>query len=173
MADGSGRQREARLTDWVGAYSTTLLRLCFIQLRDHALAEDTLQETFIKAWRAMPQYERGHIQNDRAWLCRIALNACRDMQRSRWMRYVDAATALDALPPALLAVEPEDRSLLLDVMNLPEKHRQVILLYYYQGLTLRDAAQVLNLDASTVHARLKKAERLLKRQLTEEVDSHE
>lgn len=65
------------------------MRLCFLQLRDYALCEDALQETFIKAWRAMPKYEHGGVQNDRAWLCRIALNVCHDIQRSRWMRHVD------------------------------------------------------------------------------------
>lgn len=166
-------EREARLTIWVRAYSDMLLRLCFLQLQDYALCEDALQETFIKAWRAMPKYERGSIQNDRAWLCRIALNVCHDIQRSRWMRHVDAARALESLPPALFAVEPEDRTLLLDVMNLPEKSREVILLYHYQRLSMRDIAQVLPLDVSTVHARLKKAEGLLKQVLTEEVDGHE
>lgn len=164
-------EREARLTSWVSAYSDGLLRLCFLQLRDHSLCEDALQETFIKAWKAMPKYERANIQNDRAWLCRIALNVCHDFQRSRWLRHVDAAHALESLPPALTAVEPEDRTLLLDVMNLPEKSRTVILLYYYQRLTMRDIAQVLHLDVSTVHARLKRAEGLLRQELTEEVDA--
>lgn len=163
-------EREDRLTQWVSRYADSLLRMCFIQLKDHALAEDALQETFIKAWRAMSKYEAEPIQHDRAWLSRIALNVCRDMQRSRWMRHVDASKVLDSLPPARLAVQDEDRSLLLDVMGLPEKYRQVILLYYYQRLSMRDVAQVLGVDVSTVHARLKKAEGMLKRQLTEEVD---
>ena len=166
-------EREARLTGWVRTYSDALLRLCFLQLRDYTLCEDALQETFIKAGRAMPKYEHGGIQNDRAWLCRIALNVCHDIQRSRWMRHVDAARALESLPPALFAVEPEDRTLLLDVMNLPEKFREVILLYHYQRLSMRDIAKVLHIDVSTVHARLKKAEGLLKQVLTEEVDGHE
>lgn len=166
-------EREARLTGWVSTYSEPLLRLCFLQLRDYALSEDALQETFIKAWRAMAKYEQASIHNDQAWLCRIALNVCHDMQRSRWLRHVDAALALDSLPPALFAVEPEDRTLLLDVMNLPEKSREVILLYHYQRLSMRDIAQVLHVDVSTVHGRLKKAEGLLKQVLTEEVDCHE
>ena len=163
-------EREARLTGWIRTYSDALLRLCFLQLRDYALCEDALQETFIKAWRAMPKYEHGGIQNDRAWLCRIALNVCHDIQRSRWMRHVDAAQALEMLPPSQLAVEPEDRTLLLDILAMPEKYRQVLILYHYQRLTMREVAQVLGADVSTVHARLKKAEGMLRRELTEEVD---
>lgn len=163
--------RECRMADWVSRYSDTLLRLCFIQLQDRVLAEDALQETFIKAWRAMPRYEQSAIQNDKAWLSRIALNVCRDMRRSGWMRHMKGAVAIDALPPSQLVALPEDRSLLLDVMNLPEKYRQVIVLYHYERLTLRDVGEVLGIDPSTVYSRLKKAEALLRRTLTEEVDA--
>ena len=90
--------RECRMADWVDRYSDTLLRFCFIQLQDRVLAEDALQETFIKAWRAMPRYEQSAIQNDKAWLSRIALNVCRDMRRSGWMRHMKGAVAIDALP---------------------------------------------------------------------------
>ena len=167
MADA---EREALLTAWVDRYSDSLLRMCFISLRDWALAEDALQETFIKAWRAMPQYEHSPIRNERAWLSRIAVNVCRDLRRTRWMRPVDAAQALEMLPPSQLAVEPEDRTLLLDILAMPEKYRQVLILYHYQRLTMREVAQVLGADVSTVHARLKKAEGMLRRELTEEVD---
>ena len=167
MADA---ERETLLTAWVDRYSDSLLRMCFISLRDWALAEDALQETFIKAWRAMPQYEHSPIRNERAWLSRIAVNVCRDLRRTRWMRHVDAAQALEMLPPSQLAVEPEDRTLLLDILAMPEKYRQVLILYHYQRLTMREVAQVLGADVSTVHARLKKAEGMLRRELTEEVD---
>lgn len=167
MADA---EREALLTAWVDRYSDSLLRMCFISLRDWALAEDALQETFIKAWRAMPQYEHSPIRNEWAWLSRIAVNVCRDLRRTRWMRHVDAAQALETLPPSQLAVEPEDRTLLLDILAMPEKYRQVLILYHYQRLTMREVAQVLGADVSTVHARLKKAEGMLRRELTEEVD---
>ena len=143
-------EREARLTAWVDQYAEAILRMCFIQLQDHALAEDALQDTFLKAWRALPKYERRPILHEKAWLMRIALNVCHDVQRSRWMRHVDAAQALEMLPPSLLAAEPEDRTLLLDILAMPEKYRQVLILYHYQ--------------------RLKKAEGMLRRELTEEVD---
>ncbi|MBQ4579994.1 MAG: sigma-70 family RNA polymerase sigma factor [Clostridia bacterium] len=163
-------EREARLTAWVDQYAQALLRICFVQLQDHALAEDALQETFIKAWKAMPKYERRPILHEKAWLTRIALNICHDVQRSRWMRSAKAAIALEDLPQASAAVMPEDRALFLDICTLPEKYREILLLYHYQRLSMRDAAKVLGLDVSTVHGRLKKAEELLRRKLTEEVD---
>lgn len=167
----SDAEREARLTQWVSRYSDALLRMCFIQLSDWALAEDALQETFIKAWRAMSREEQEPILNEKAWLSRIAINVCRDLRRTRWMRHVDAASAIESLPPARTAVLPEDRALLMDICAMPDKFHQVLILYHYQRLSMRDVAQVLDVDVSTVHARLKKAEAMLKRQLTEEVDA--
>lgn len=166
----SENEQEALLTRWVGQYSDSLLRLCFIQLKDWAMAEDALQETFIKAWKAMPRYVENPVHNEKAWLSRIALNMCHDLQRSRWMRHVDASKAIESLPAMQTAVLPEDRALVLDIMALPEKYSQVLLLYHYQRLTMREVGEVLDLDASTVYARLKKAEKRLKRQLTEEVE---
>ena len=69
------------------------------------------------------------------------------------------------MPPALIAVSPAERELFLDVMRLPEKMRQVILLHYYQQLTLREIGEILHISISSVHARLRKAEDMLRRDL--------
>lgn len=169
----SENELEAILTRWVSQYSDSLLRICFVQLTDWAMAEDALQETFIKAWKALPRYLSSPERNDKAWLSTIAINVCRDMsrRRTRWLHHVDPTRAIDDLPPALVSVQPEDRTLMMDICALPEKHRQVLMLYYYQHLTMREVGKVLHIDVSTVYNRLKKAETLLKRQLTEEVDA--
>ena len=74
--------------------------------------------------------------------------------------------ALDELPPQLTAVEAEDRTVTLTVMDLPDKYKQVILLYYFQGLTMQETADALGSSQPTIQRRLKKAEELLKGQLT-------
>ncbi len=51
---------------------------------------------------------------------------------------------------------------MMDIMRLPAKQKQVILLYYYHEMTLREVADTLGIAPSTVHHRLKKAEALLK-----------
>ena len=79
---------------------------------------------------------------------------------------MDLSRALDELPAHLTAIFPEDRLLMLDILRLPTKYKQVILLYYYQDMTLEEIAQTLQTSRSTVHHRLKKAEALLKTTLT-------
>lgn len=164
-AERLGDSREKRLERWIGEYGDSVLRTCFVLLGDAAQAEDAMQDTFIKAWRHTEQFEGRGGCGEKTWLMRIAVNTCRDYRRGSWFRHVDLSRALEELPPALQAVEPEDRSLLLDIMRLPEKHRQVILLYYYQEMTLEEAAQALRIGKSAVHHRLRAAQELLRQAL--------
>ena len=154
--------REQRLEQWIQAYSDDVLRTCFLYLTDRQLAQDALQDTFLKAWRAMAQFERGQISSEKAWLLRIAINVSKDYRRGKWFRHVDLSHELDALPPRLVSVEMEDRALTMDVCNLPDRLKQVILLYYYQNLTLQETADALGIPKGTAYKRLKKAEETLR-----------
>ncbi len=159
-------ERERRLEAWVRDYGTAILRTCFVCLSDVREAEDAMQETFLKAWRAMDRFEGRGGASEKTWLTHIAINVCRDVQRSRWFRHVDLRKALEDVPQMMGGVMPEDRSLLLDIMRLPDKYKEPILLYYYQDMTLEETAEVLGTSKSTIHTRLRKAERMLQLSLT-------
>lgn len=165
-AEVPSMNREERLSRWIDAYSDAILRTCFLYLSDQTQTEDALQDTWIKAWRHMGEYERKGILNDKAWLMRIAINTCKDYRRTAWFRHIDNRKALDELPPRLLQVEQEDHSLSLMVMELPDRYKQVVLLHYFQGLTQRETAEALGLSPSAVLRRLRSAEALLKQSLT-------
>ena len=70
--------------------------------------------------------------------------------------------ALEDLPPRMTALDLDELTLTMEVMKLPEKLKQVTLLYYYHELTLQEIAETLDIAASTAHRRLKKAEDTLK-----------
>ena len=95
---------------------------------------------------------------------RIAINTCKDYKRSAWFRHVDAARAPEDLPPALQPVSEQQRELYLDVMALPDPCRQVIMLYYYQGMSMEETARALGVSRPAVTRRLKKAYELLRYQ---------
>ena len=97
---------------------------------------------------------------------RIAINICHDYHRAKWLRNIDARKAIEDLPPRYIAVTPEDHNLLVDVSDLPEKYKQVLLLYYYPEMTLQETADILGISKSTVHKRLHEAQTLLKGRLT-------
>lgn len=154
--------REKRLEEWINAYGTSILRTCLICLSDLKEAEDAMQETFLKAWRAMDQFEQRNGASEKTWLIRIAMNVCRDIRRTRWFRHVDMSQALEDLPAVFTTVEPEDHALMMDIMRMPDKYRQPLLLHYYHSLSLSDTAEILGLSKSTVYNRLEKAKQLLR-----------
>ncbi|MDD3411467.1 MAG: sigma-70 family RNA polymerase sigma factor [Eubacteriales bacterium] len=160
MEIGNGRDdvREDNLRRLMTQYKNDLMRMCVAFLKDSALAEDAVQETFVKAYKALDAF-RGDC-GEKTWLMRIALNTCRSYRRDRWFRFVDRSVTPEELCPQ--AADSGDRDLLETVMGLPYHHREVVLLYYYQGMSIQEIAQTLGLAASTVSVRLQKARRKLR-----------
>ena len=72
ITPGPARDIQATFTQLVDAYQKPLLNLCYLTLRDRTQAEDAVQETFLKAYRALPSF-RGECSH-KTWLTRIALN---------------------------------------------------------------------------------------------------
>ena len=153
---------EEKLERWMRQYGQAVLHACFVCLRDAYLAEDAMQDTFVKAWRRMRSFENRFEGSERAWLMRIAINTCRDYRRSMWFRRIDLNGEMDKLPPSRIAVSMEEKEIFLDVLRLPEKLRQVILLRYDQNMTFREMGDALGITVSSVHHRLKKAEEALR-----------
>lgn len=154
--------REAQLEQWMLAYENDVLRLCYLYLNDLALAQDATQDTFLKAWRHMRHFDARGGCSARTWILRIAINTCKDYRRSAWLKHVDSSRALEDLPPALQPVTDAQRELFLDVLALPEKYRQVILLYFYHDMTLEETARALSVSRPAVTRRLRKAYELLR-----------
>ncbi len=156
--------REEMISSWIRMYEKDLLRLCFVYMKDVALAEDAVQETFLKAYKNMVAF-RGD-GSAKAWLVRIAVNVCRDMCRSAWFRMLRNAAELDKYQIPLEEGNHEIRSVLVaDIMNLPRIYREAVLLHYYEGFNKTEIAQTLRVSNTTVQRRLEKAYRLLKNAL--------
>ncbi len=165
MKDGTGPDIEEKLSRMVAQYEVPLLRTCYMYLRDRALAEDAAQETFLKAYKALPTF-RGEC-SEKTWLMRIAMNTCHDLKRSAWFRHVDRKVDVDRLQqPASAFGEADD--LTQAILQLPSKYREVILLHFYQDMTLREIAGVLNIAVSTAGKRVRQACSKLERILRKE-----
>ena len=162
----SGMTREQILETWVHTYAGAILKNCFIYLADHDLALDAMQDTFMKVWKYIGRVNPSSIRNEKAWLMRVAINTCRDYRRTQWFKHIDFKTSLDALPPSSVSVPEEDRDLVIEISNLPDKYKRLVLLYYYSNMTLQDTAEALGIPKSTASKRLKRAEEMLKRSLT-------
>ena len=96
---------------------------------------------------------------------RIAINTCKDMRKSAWFRYVERTITLDDLPEPAQPFSEDDSLLTIEVMKLPRKLLEAVLLYHYKGMTVYEVAQALGITAPSVSARLKKAHDKLRRTL--------
>ena len=153
-AVSTAETREEALARMVREHQSSLLRLCYLSLRDTELARDAVQETFLKAYEGLSKF-RGE-SSERTWLTRIALNVCHDVYRANWYRLMDGRALPDIADP--LAGPSEDSiELSLAIARLPRKLREVILLYYYEGMSMSEIAEVLHMAKSTVFTRHKHA----------------
>ena len=144
-----------RFTELVNTYQLPLLRMCRLHLGDADLAKDAVQETFIKAYKALPSFrEECSLQT---WLMRIAINTCRDMQRSWWHRNINRAVTPEELNPSCQPFSDDAIAVNEAIARLPFKLREAVLLYYYQNMQLDEAARALGISPSSVSGRLKRA----------------
>ena len=151
--------REDILSEWMGQYGDLITRTCCLYLGDRGLAEDAAQETFLRAWRSMAQFEGRNNATPKSWLIRIAINTCKNIRRTAWFRKTDRSVTPEELP---LPAAEEDRTLLLTVQSLPDRQREVVILRYYHGMSLDETARTLGLSRSTAFHRLQKALKCLR-----------
>lgn len=154
--------KEAQFAAWMTEYGDDVLRTCYLYLGDRSLAEDAMQEAFLKVWRKMDAFARRGGASPKTWITRIAINTCKDTLRMPWRRHVDLSHALDDLPPAVSLADEEERALMLDVMRLPDRYKRPLLLYYVHDMTMDEIALTLGISRANVSARLQKAYALLR-----------
>ena len=147
-------EREQLLSQWLEVYGDLIKRTCCLCLGDEALAEDATQDTFLRAWRSMAQYEGRNNASVRTWLVSIAMNVCRNYRRTSWMRRLDRRITPEELPQPARA---EDGELLILVRSLPDSLRDAVVLRYYHGMSLEEMAKALGISRSACHHRLHKA----------------
>ena len=156
---------EQTFTDLVNTHQTALLRMCYLNLRDRGLTEDAVQETFVKAYRALPAF-RGD-SNLKTWLMRIAINTCRDMQRGSWLKHISRTVTLDQLAEPSESFSEDAVAVNMEIARLPVKLREAVLLYYYQNMKIEEVADALGIGISSASERLKRAKEKLRTALKE------
>ncbi len=147
----------------VDEYSTALLRVAFLYLKDLQLAEDAVQDTFLKVYRHYGQFQQD--SNERTWVMRICINVCKDYLRCAWKKHVVPFDVLPDVPDEGFKIPAEDKILVKEVMQLKPCYKEVLLLYYYQDFKISEIAQILQIPQSTVSVRLKRAREQLKKRI--------
>lgn len=151
----------------VDTYADTILRVCYTYLRSTQDAEDICQDVLLKVLQRPQQFFSA--DHERAWIIRVAANACKDLLRSRGAR---ATVALDDAPEPASApyateaqLTAQSRSVLQSVMNLPANYRVAIYLHYYEGYSIKQIAELVGASESAVATRLSRGRAMLRPEL--------
>jgi RNA polymerase sigma-70 factor (ECF subfamily) len=137
-------------------YGDRIKRLCFVYLKDYALAEDAAQDTLVKAYKTFGSFASKTIINEQAWITRVAINTCRDYRRTSWFRLVDRRRPFEEAVGDWMAPQT-DLAIRQEIDALPTKYKEVILLRYVEGMKADEISAVLRISRASVYARLKEA----------------
>lgn len=161
----SKQASEEELLRWMENYGPVLTGLCAALLGDAQQAQDVVQETFIRAYQNRGRFRGERETSEKAWLTRIAVNLCRDLQRSRWFRFVDRRVSVDELTTVAPEASEEEKTIYEAVRSLPAREKEILLLVYYQDMSAEEIARALHVTASSVYRRKNRALQALRKKL--------
>jgi RNA polymerase sigma-70 factor (ECF subfamily) len=167
--------RNSAYEELVRRWAAHILAFCHAKVRSPQAAEDLAQETLVRGFRALASL--AEPEKFGPWLRGIALRVCLNWLKSPSGKQVtfgvlagdgnldDAFPVHTPSPEQALARDEELARLMSEVESLPDDLREVLMLYYYQDVTYRDLAKLLDVSPATINARLTKARALLRERL--------
>lgn len=165
---------EAAFAELYRRYQMRVLRTAFLIVGNYPDSENVLQDTFVKAWQNLPRLQNPSLFKPWLWriLVRTAWQACSKRQKEQpvadvWEQVsVEGRLCESSDEPSCQAERSElYRTLTEAVRQLDIKHRTVIVLYYYNEMSVRDIAAATGAMTGTVKSRLFTARRILQQQL--------
>ncbi|NIV97129.1 RNA polymerase sigma-70 factor [candidate division KSB1 bacterium] len=149
-------------------YQPHLYRYLWLRVRSVEMAEDLVQETFVRLWQTRKKLDPGH--NLEVYLFRIArnlaINTMRTIKRRQTFRFNDELNPLSSISTDD-TVEYTQLAQLIDdvILSLPEKSRTAFLLSRYEELSHKEVAAVMGVSVKTVEKHIGKVLEVLKKQL--------
>lgn len=161
---------EELIDEIMNKYGQEILQLAFSYVKNKEIAEDLTQEIFVKCYKSLHTYKGKSTY--RTWLWRIAANHCKDYLKSWYNKNVfttDYQPIYDCVQSEsveqTVIQDEEDNQLAAAVMELPIDYREVIYLFYFEDMSIREISSVIEVKENTIKTRLKRAKELLKERL--------
>ena len=151
----------------VEKYSDMVYRLALSRTRNKENSEDVFQEVFLRISKRIPDFESE--EHEKAWLIRTATNICKNALRHWWRRRENIEDFHDL--PGSEDIKTDE--VLQTVMDLPDKYKAVVYLYYYEGYSSVEIAEILKKPRSTVRNYLHEARAILKERLGDDFDEEQ
>lgn len=148
-------------------YGNDVLRTAYMYVKDQHLAEDIFQDVFLKVNQKLHTFEGK--SSIKTWIIRITINTCKDYLKSAWNKRVTPITeyqeqTLREEKDEFDEVERKEDSRMIRnvIMELPDIYKEVVILVYYQEMTISEVASVLKVAEGTIKSRLARAKEKLR-----------
>lgn len=168
MPDNDAQSLPMAVTDEVVRhYSPMVYRIALTKTKSTHDADDIFQEVFLKlVMRDKPFDSEEHRK---AWLIRVTVNCCNSHFVAPWRRNVDSMedVLLEQIPDdePVPGSEDEAPDIYAEVLKLPEQMREVVLLFYYEDMSVREIADAIGTSEVNVKKRLSRARQKLRLEL--------
>ncbi|MCC3359685.1 sigma-70 family RNA polymerase sigma factor [Bacillus sp. REN16] len=172
IVDIEDMDNEEKIKWLMDEYGQNIYTLAYTYVNQKQLAEDIAQDVFIKCYEKLDTFR--HESSYKTWLYRITINKCKDVIRSssyKYLIFTDYIKSKKLIRSAESESIHNEEKLLIakQVMALPVKLREVIILHYYQELKTVEIAEMLDSNINTVKTRLYRARNVLEKTLKGEL----
>ena len=166
--DEMEHNHEALLDQLMHDYASDLKRIAYLYVNDMAESEDIIQEVFITCYKNLSKFR--HEASYKTWLIRITINKCKDY-RKRWtfknliykseIRKVSHEQSIEEQH----VHEEFSKEVIETIANLSWKYKEVLILFYYEEMTMKEISETLEVSINTVKSRLLRGKASLKERL--------
>ena len=154
------------ISDLLDKYSDMVLRRAYTYLKNRADAEDIVQDVFLRIIDKKPSFN--DESHEKSWLIRATINMCKNKVNMFWNK--NKCSIDDVQEFAVSDKYNTDTSVFQAVMALGEKYRVVVYMYYYEGYSTPEIADVIGKNETTIRSLLHRARNKLKDMLKEDYD---
>ncbi len=166
------KTQEDNINRLISIYGDTIFRLCYLYVKDYQIAEDIVQEVFVKVYRNYNKFK--HNSDEKTWITKIAINTCKTYLKGSWVKRVILKeeienTFIEDVEKRFI-YQDEKAQLLLAVLEMDSRYKDIIILYYYNDLTISEISRILGISENTVKTRMVRGRKKLEIKLKEMVD---
>ncbi|MCI8374452.1 MAG: sigma-70 family RNA polymerase sigma factor [Lachnospiraceae bacterium] len=158
-------QRKQQIEALILKYEKTVYKLAYSYMKNRQDTDDIYQEVFLRFFRKKPEFES--VEHEKAWFIRTTINCCKSYFLSGWVKRTCGLEERTLGQEDSYEMEGKSE-LFYAVMELPVKYRTVIHLFYYEGYTVKEIAELLEEKVTTITTRLARGREQLREVLDAE-----
>ncbi|WP_339254112.1 sigma-70 family RNA polymerase sigma factor [Sporosarcina sp. FSL W8-0480] len=149
-------------------YATKLKRIAYLYTNDHSECEDIIQEVFVSCYRNLSKFR--NESNYETWLTRITINKCKDhlrLWRIKNLIYMPLKQPIKTEGSAeeQFIHSENSQEILQQISLLSHKFKEVLILYYFNEMTMQEISETLGINHNTVKSRLLRGKNALLKNL--------